>query len=128
MLDTSALTSFMDGEPGADIVERILRSQNTIYLPWPVLHEVYYTTSRKKGEKEADKRYALIKQLPVTIVWTVDEASVLTAARYKSKYRLSFADSLIAAIAFQKKAILVHKDPEFESMGDQVRMEALPYK
>jgi len=113
---------------GADLVEKILESENDVYLPWPVLLEIYYTTIRKKGEKEAERRFALTKQLPVKIIWAVDEANVLIAARYKSKYRLSFADSLIAAIAFQKKAILIHKDPEFEALLGQLEMEALPYK
>lgn len=43
-------------------------------------------------------------------------------------YPISFADSFVAATAIQKKAILVHKDPEFESLKDEVEQLILPYK
>lgn len=41
---------------------------------------------------------------------------------------LSLADALIAGIASQLRAILVHKDPEFEALNGAVDLEALPYK
>jgi predicted nucleic acid-binding protein len=53
---------------------------------------------------------------------------MFTAARLKSHNRISFADALIAAYAIQINAILVHKDPEMETLDDKVRMEILPYK
>jgi predicted nucleic acid-binding protein len=38
------------------------------------------------------------------------------------------ADALIAAFAQRQSAILLHKDPEFEALLEQVELEALPYK
>ncbi len=32
------------------------------------------------------------------------------------------------SVAVRSSAILVHKDPEYEALDDQVRQEALPYK
>jgi ribonuclease VapC len=53
---------------------------------------------------------------------------LLTAARFKARHRLSLADALIAALAFQRRAILVHKYPEFEALAELIRQEVLPYK
>jgi uncharacterized protein len=127
VLDASALLAFMTGEKGADLVEGILDDKgNAIYIPWPVVFEVYYLTRRSRGEADADRRYALIRELPATIIWQTDEPGVLAAARLKARYRLSFADSIIAAAAVQLGAILVHKDPEYESLGDQISLRKLP--
>ena len=52
----------------------------------------------------------------------------LIAGRLKSTYRLSFADTWIAATAIFYDAILVHKDPEFEQLESKLEMLKLPYK
>ncbi len=127
LLDTSALLTLIEDEAGADRIEHLLTHEPVI-LPWPVLLEAYYITQQERGQAEADRRYALIRQLPVTILWDMDEPTLLTAARLKAAYRISLADALIAAFAIQHDAILVHKDPEFEALADQVVLEALPYK
>jgi predicted nucleic acid-binding protein len=127
LLDSSALITLIEGEDGVDRVEKVLRDEECL-LPWTVLLEVVYLTRRERGESEADHRYALIKQLPVKILWETDEPLILTAARLEASFRLSFADALIAAYAFQRNAILLHKDPEFEQLNGRVPIEALPYK
>lgn len=127
LLDTSALFAFMEDEAGADRVEEILRVGEVI-LPFSVLLEVYYITLQEQSEQVADERYALLRSLPVTEIWEVEEPVLLAAARLKARHRLSFADSLIAAFALRYGAVLVHKDPEYESLGDIVPQEILPYK
>jgi len=69
-----------------------------------------------------------LKKLDANIIWDADEALLLNAARIKSTHSLSLTDSVIAAIATQHKAILLHKDPEYEPLQDVVEMEILPYK
>ena len=81
-----------------------------------------------ENEAGADRRYALMKRLPSEILWQIDEPILLTASRLKAGHRLSLADSLIAAFAQREDATLVHKDPEFEVLAEQVKLEALPYK
>jgi predicted nucleic acid-binding protein len=127
LLDTSALLSFIEDEEGADKVEQALRQETTL-LPWPVLLEAYYISIQEEGQAEADRRLALIKQLSVKILWDMDESTLLTAAKLKTDFRLSFADSIIAAFAIQCDAVLLHKDPEFEALAGILPMEALPYK
>lgn len=127
LLDTSALLTFIEDEEGAARVEALLRQPSTI-ITWMSLLEVVYITRQERDATEAEQRYALLKALPVTLLWSVDEPTLLTAARLKAAYRVSLADAIIAACAIQAGATLVHKDPEFEQLDDQVVLEALPYK
>jgi predicted nucleic acid-binding protein len=127
LLDTSAILTLLEDEEGAERVEALLR-EGQVLLPFLVLLETYYITLQERSEAVADRRYALLKQLTATFLWSVDEPTLLTAARFKARHRLSLADALIAAFAFQRGAILVHKDPEFEALADLIRQEALPYK
>ena len=127
LLDTSAILTLLEDEKGAERVEALLR-EGQVLLPFLVLLETYYITLQERSEAVADRRYALLKQLPATFLWSVDEPTLLTAARFKARYRLSLADALIAAFAVQQGAILVHKDPEFDVLAELVRQEALPYK
>jgi predicted nucleic acid-binding protein len=127
LLDTSALLTLIEDEAGAERVEQVLTGDE-VWLPWLVLLEAYYISLQERGQAEADRRYALIKQLPATILWEVGELVLLTAARLKAMHHLSLADAIIAAFAIQQKAIFFHKDPEFEALTGQVSLEALPYK
>ena len=127
LLDTSAILTLLEDENGAERVETLLR-QEEILLPFLVLLETYYITLQEQSEDVADKRYALLKQLPATILWHVDEPTLLTAGRLKAAHRLSLADALIAAFAVRQEAYLVHKDPEMAALADSVRMETLPFK
>lgn len=127
LLDTSAVLTFLEDEKGAERVEILLR-QEEILLPYLVLLETYYITLQERSEDVADKRYALLKQLPATILWEVDEPTLLTAGRFKARHRLSLADAIIAAVARRQGAILVHKDPELEPLTEMVQQEILPYK
>jgi predicted nucleic acid-binding protein len=125
-LDTSALFSLLEDEAGADRVEALLRAEK-VYLPWVALLEVHYVSRQERDEDVANGRFALLKQLPAEIVWQHDESALLLASRFKAQNRLSLADALIAAIASQLNAVLVHKDPELEALDGAVDLEALPY-
>lgn len=127
LLDTSALLTLIEDEQGAIRVEELLGLPATI-ITWMSLLEVAYITRQERDAAEADQRYALLKALPVSLWWSIDEPTLLTAARLKAHYRMSLADTLIAAAAIQASAILVHKDAEFEQLAGEVTLEALPYK
>ncbi len=127
LLDTSAILTLLEDEAGAQRIETLLRREE-ILLPFLALLETYYITLREQSEDVADKRYALLKQLPATILWDVDEPTLLTAGRLKASHRLSLADALIAAFAVRHRAVLVHKDPELATLSNLVQVETLPYK
>jgi predicted nucleic acid-binding protein len=127
VLDTSSILTLIEDEEGAERVDQVLRTER-VWIPWIVLLEVSYITRQERGETEADRRYALMKQLPVTILWDMDEPTLLTAARIKASHHLSLADAVIAAFAMQMNAALLHTDPEYEALAGQIHSEALPYK
>jgi predicted nucleic acid-binding protein len=127
VLDTSALFALIEDEPGADRVEDVLRRHRAL-LPWIALLEVYYITKQEQGPAEAERRHTLIKQMPAEILWNADEPTVLLAGDLKAVHRLSFADAVIAAMARQHEAVLLHKDPELAALSSQQLVEALPYK
>jgi ribonuclease VapC len=127
LLDTSALLTLIEDEAGSDRVEEVLKDA-AILLPWPVLMETYYITLQEKGRAEADRRYALIRQLRTEILWTMDEPILLTAARLKAEHQVSLADAVVAAFAIGHNAVLIHKDPEFDALAGLLPMEALPYR
>ena len=125
VLDTSALFSLIEDEKGKDRIAQILQKEEFI-LPFVALLEIHYITQQEQGLPEADRRYAILKQS--NVLWSYDEPTLLTAARIKAQNQISIADSMIAAVAIQYQAILVHKDPEYEQLAGQLEMEALPYK
>jgi predicted nucleic acid-binding protein len=127
LLDTSAVLTLIEDEAGAARVEQVLRD-GTAIIVWTSLLEVVYVTQQERGVAEAERRYALLKVLPVTLLWTMDEPILLIAARFKASYRVSFADAIIAAYAAYHQAILLHKDPQFEALASTLDVEALPYK
>jgi len=127
LLDTSALIAYLEAEDGADRVNILLLNED-ILIPWAALLEVYYITLQERENSLADQRYKLLKQLPATILWSIDESTLLTAAHFKAAHRVSFADAIVAGFAATHNAILVHKDPEFEVLKDKVQLEFLPYK
>lgn len=127
ILDSSALIALMEEEEGHETVADILRQKKTI-IPYVVLMEIYYISLQESSQQEADRRWAMVKRLPVEIAWDMDEATLLTAARFKALHRISFADAIIAAYAKSYNAVLVHKDPEYEALAGEVELQALPFK
>lgn len=127
LLDTSALMTLIEDEPGADRVEYLLR-QGTTLIPWAALMEVYYITLQEKGEEAAEARFSMLINSPATILWEMSEATVILSATVKAKHHVSFADSIMAGFAIKQPATLVHKDPEFDALSALVKQEPLPYK
>ncbi|MBI4213363.1 MAG: PIN domain-containing protein [Chloroflexi bacterium] len=127
LLDTSALLTLIEDEEGAGRVESILRT-GQVLITFLAGLETYYVTLRERGEDEAERRLVLIRQLPATWIDRVTDAALRLAGRIKAVHRLSLADAIVAALAIEAGAILVHKDPEFEAIAEQVLQERLPYK
>lgn len=127
VVDTSALFALLEAEPGASRVAEVLTHESAI-IPWLALMEVYYVSLQEAGPAKAETRYAALLASGAEIAWGVDEPTILTAGRWKASYRMSLADSLIAAIAHRRGATLLHKDPEYDALGTLVPREALPYR
>jgi len=89
--------------------------------------ELFYITMQERDIEEAQARVDLMQSLPITRVESTASLSV-TAAKLKAEHRVSVADAWIAALAIDKNAVLMHKDPEFEQIEPQLKVVKLPYK
>ena len=89
--------------------------------------EVYYITLQERDLDEALARIDLMAALPILRVESTESLSTL-AAEIKASHRLSVADAWIAALAKERSAVLVHKDPEFDQLETLIEVLRLPYK
>ncbi len=131
VLDTSALLTLRADEEGAGQVEDILRKtlshKNECYVSFISHTELFYIVWQREGREEAYKALTHLKTLPLEKVDPSEELLIL-AGEWKAIHPLSLADSFLAATAYLKQAILVHKDPEFEALKESVQLLNLPYK
>lgn len=131
VLDTSALLTLIEDEAGADVVQNIIESVGSgtvrIFVSFMSFMEVFYITLQERDIEEAQTRVYLMESLPITRVESTASLSVI-AARLKAKHRISVADAWIAALAVEKNAVLIHKDPEFDQAEDVLEVLKLPYK
>lgn len=129
VLDTSALLTLRDDEPGADRVAEVLhqaaKGKARCYGCFISLMEVLYRVWRDEGEVKGRLAYQQCLALPME--WVRDsDALLLKAAELKALHPLSLADAWIAACALEQGAVLMHKDPEFQALP--VEQEVLPLK
>ncbi len=129
LLDTSALLTLRDDEPGVDEVAALLtkaqQGEVHCYGCFISLMEVFYRVWKDEDEPAGRLAYQQCQSLPMT--WVHETPALLEkAAEIKARYPMSLADAWIAAAALLERAELVHKDPEFEAIDlPQIH---LPYK
>lgn len=128
VLDTSVILTLTDQEAGEDEVEYILNIARAVECQIEVcsisLMELAYIRLREQGEDDAAQLVALVKSWPIVWIYP-DEKIWPQAAKLKAFHCLSLADALIAAVAKLHDAILVHKDPEFETFAKSVSKKSL---
>ena len=115
-LDTSALLTLRDKEPGADRVAQLLEAPVRCVACFITRMEVLYRVWKDEGERAGRLAYEQLQALPID--WLeATEPLLLGAAELKASHRLSLADAWIAAAALQCGATLLHKDPEFQHIA-----------
>jgi predicted nucleic acid-binding protein len=129
LLDTSALLTLRDDEPGAQRVADLLtlasQRKAKCFGCFMSLMEVLYRVWKDENEQAAQQAYQQCLALPIE--WLHSSESLLQqAAQLKATQRLSLADAWIAACALEQDAILIHKDPEFTPLP--LEQELLPLK
>ena len=131
VLDTSAVLTLTDQEDGWKRVEELLTEAKDGEVEVSIcavsLMELYYITLQEQGEDSAARLVSLVKSWPIRWIYP-DERMLLLAGRFKAFHGLSFADAVIAGAAKLHEAVLVHKDPEFEALGEEIDLLTLPYK
>jgi predicted nucleic acid-binding protein len=131
VFDTSAILTYIEDEEGSDFIENLLIKAEVdeieVYLSFISLTEVFYITLQERDEGEAIRRVELIKSLRVKIEESNEDVN-LKAGRLKAKNSISLADAYISALNQAVDGVLVHKDPEFESISPSIKGYRLPYK
>ncbi|MFH0822923.1 MAG: PIN domain-containing protein [Pseudomonadota bacterium] len=107
ILDTSAILTLRDDEPGAervaDVLEQAQRGIVTCLGCFMTLMEVLYRVWRDEGELCG--RHAYEQCLALPIVWIRESPDLLVrAGELKASHRLSVADAWIAACALEEGA------------------------
>lgn len=119
VFDSFALLAFIDDEPGADEVRRILvacsRSEARAWLSIVNFGEVLYILERERGLPVAHKVVAIVDDLPIEVV-EADRALTFAAAHVKAHHALSYADAFAVALAQECGARVVTGDPEFKKV------------
>jgi len=130
VLDTSAVLTILNEEPGAkmvvDILEDARSAKAVVYLPFMALMELEYLGLRKHGREKTQQVLNLVEAWPVQIEHSTDEWRH-EAARVKATTALSVADAWICSLARLVDAELVHKDPEYDAVVG-LKTLRLPYK
>jgi predicted nucleic acid-binding protein len=121
----------IEDEAGADSVEELIEKARAgeivVLISFMSFMEVYSITMQERDGNEVQARVDLMAALPGLRVDST-EALGLLAGELKAQHRLSVADAWIAALAQERHATLVHKDPEFEQVEATVKVLKLPYK
>lgn len=129
LLDTSALLTLREDEPGADRVAELLSKAQQGHIQCHAAFisrmELLYRVWRDEGTDPAQLAYEQCRSLPLSWV-EFDESVLIKAAELKARHPLSLADAWVAASALHTGATLVHKDPEFAAV--KLRQEMLPPK
>jgi len=126
VLDSFAMITYFEDEPGAEKVAQILTEIQEKgargYMSIINWGEIYYNTMRESGKDDAKR---VIEQLGKYAIELVDANKALTilAAEFKAQYPIAYADCFAAALAFQRKAVVVTGDPEFRKLSGRISIE-----
>ncbi len=125
VLDSWALMAYLEDEPTAervaDIIADAIEEGTPLEMTVVNLGEVWYIIAREASEAEAERSIVELRQLGIEIV-DADWPLTREAAGFKSKHKMSYADSFAAALAKQRKAHLVTGDPEFAQVEQEVQI------
>ena len=129
LLDSFALLAYLNQEDGFEKVRRVLADAQKSGLPVLMnemnVGETYYIVHRKRGPDQADYFLGpILAGLPISVISNNFDA-VISAAKIKARYALSFADCFAVATAQRENAVILTGDPEFKNVDKMVGIEWL---
>jgi predicted nucleic acid-binding protein len=128
VLDSWAVIAYLEGESAAErVADHIADAhENEIPLFMSVVNagEVWYIIARETSVGDADRSITEMRHLGIEFV-DADWSLAHDAGVYKSKHKMSFADCFAAAVAKQKKALLLTGDPEFKQVEQEITINWL---
>jgi ribonuclease VapC len=128
VMDSFAMIAFFEDEPGAEMVELILKSlmarKAKAYMSIINWGEIYYNTLREQGVETAEAVIEQLKQYPIELV-DADKKLTYEAAKLKGRHKIAYADCFAAALSRTLDAVLVTGDPEFKKLGNKYLIQWL---
>jgi len=110
VLDACAFIAFLQDEPGADEVTRLMKERKCLIHAVNVC-EVYYDLLRRADVDGANSLESLLRAGGLEIYAALPPALWQEAGRIKAeRRRLSLADCFALALALQEQAVLVTSD------------------
>lgn len=126
VLDSWAVIAYFEDEPAsgqiADLIASAHEDSIPVFMTVVNVGEIWYITAREISEAVAN---TIVKELRDLRIQFVDADWELTseAARFKSQYKMSYADCYAAALAKIKGADLITGDNEFRVLEDQIKIQ-----
>ena len=93
-----------------------IRKAKERFISAIVIHEVYWLTLKQEGHETAVMRATLLEK-DFKVV-KVDAEIAKSSAELRHKYRMSMAESIIAATTLLLKATCLSDDPHFKSINE----------
>jgi predicted nucleic acid-binding protein len=128
VLDSWAVLSYFHDEPAGEQVETIIADAREdgipIFISVVNAAEVWYITARRRSEADADSGIRVLREFGIHFVeadWNLGK----DAGYFKSRNKMSFADCFAAALAKQRKALLVTGDKEFKQVQTDITINWL---
>ena len=125
VLDAYAVIAFLENEPGAEKVEKILISgkdkEDALLMTAVNYGEVYYSILKERGKKVAEEEIKKIDTLRIEVI-PVDASLAKIAGEYKASKKMSYADCFAGALAKQKNGYLITGDKEFKEIEQEIKM------
>ena len=120
VLDSWAVMGWLQGEaPVRGVVRRILKQAEAgkldLAMSWINVGEVFYLLSKRHGNTEAERFLSKVPSMPLQAVLP-DEGTIIEAARWKSQYRIAYADAFAVETARRLQARLITGDPELRPL------------
>lgn len=115
VIDACAFIAYLRNEEGSDKFSTLLKDQNNRFFMHSInLGEVYYDSLRVSEKKPPRELFDDIAKLPIHIIWTLDIPFIELVGKYKTSYKISYADSFVLALAEREKATVISTDHEFD--------------
>ena len=124
--DTSALLALYAQETGSDRLGALLRDeQNSVALSALSILEFWSALKRKGADQSFEEEWdVVLPAFAAVLPVTEDIAHEAIALRRAASARVPTVDTLIAATAVVHGAVLIHRDPHFQSIpANRLRQE-----
>jgi ribonuclease VapC len=128
VLDSFALLTFLRDEPGSDKVAALLEKagsrEQPVHMTEVNYAEVQYIVRRKDGDAAWRTVAGELLAMPIEF-HPADRTLADIAADLKTRFKLSLADALAAALAKTRNTELVTGDLEFKEVEDEIKISWL---